>query len=119
MFTKIIYGVIVNQSSHKNNFKQHHFESFNIIKQIPPKSDIIICRDLLNHLKTNDVMHVLNNLKESKSSYLFISNNREWKNTELSVEIGGMSRNLNVELPPYDFDKAIMYNGHIGVWRNY
>jgi len=104
----------------ETNAKTHHrhrFESFNVIDSIPPKTDVIICRDLLNHLKSDDVVKVLNNLVKSKSTYLFISNNRGWDNTELPSEVGGSSRNLDIEKSPYNFDTTIDYNGHIGLWK--
>ena len=111
---------IVDELIEKNakTHDQYRFETFNIVDNIPPKTDIIICRDLLNHLKSSDVVKALNNLVKSESTYLFISNNRGFENTELPLDVGGASRHLDIEKPPYNFGTAIEYNGHMGLWKN-
>lgn len=99
-------------------YPQHQFKTFDIVQERLLHADIIICRDLLNHLSSTDVKKILNNFKESKSAYLFISNNREWENTELSSEVRGNSRHLDIEKEPYHFGTAKEYNGHLGLWIN-
>ncbi len=69
-----------------------------------PSCDLIICRDLLVHLSSNDVFKVLKNFKNSGAKYLLTTffTNRQGRNSE--IESGGW-RPINLQKPPFNFPK--------------
>ncbi len=48
-------------------------QKFNLIEQIPEKVDLIICLWVLNHLTFNDCHQAIENIKESGSRYLLMT----------------------------------------------
>jgi len=87
----------------KNNIR---FSVLDIIKQAPPKADLILCRDCLVHLSNSDALKALSNFKNSNSKYLlattFINCN---KNIDLVSGRGW--RPLNMEVPPFNLPRPL------------
>ena len=54
----------------------YEFDVFDITSKTPPKADMLICRDLVNHLAAGDVQRLLSNVRASGTKYIIISNNR-------------------------------------------
>lgn len=50
-----------------------HFTVFNVLSDQLPRRDLILCRDLLIHLCTDDLLLALENFKRSQSKYLLAS----------------------------------------------
>ena len=50
------------------------FTEINLINEVPPKVDLIFCRDLLVHLNTKQIRAVISNIKLSESRYLLTTN---------------------------------------------
>ena len=100
---------IVNDLINKNNEsfsnEKIKFIQFNMIKNIPKKSDLIFCRDALVHLSDKDVISTLQNLKKSNSKYLLTTTfPYEQKNKWIKT---GMWRSINLSIPPFNFPKPI------------
>ncbi len=85
-------------------YPQYKFCQFNAINQIPPKKDLILCRDLLVHLTTQQALQVIDNFKKSGTTYLAITTFTEVEtNNELVVpKIGVGWRPLNLSLAPFN-----------------
>lgn len=83
------------------------FEARDLVKTVPPKADLILCRHLLIHLTLEDCLHVLRNFKNSGSKYLIITNQPQ---TERNDEIlfTGSYRPINLYLSPFNFPPPIM-----------
>ncbi len=82
------------------------FQAADLIKSVPPRADLILCRHLLIHLTLEDGLRVLRNFKSSGSQYLMITNQPE---TERNNEIlfTGSYRPVNLYLPPFNFPPPI------------
>jgi hypothetical protein len=83
----------------------HTFRSFNAITDVPPKADLIICRDLLIHLTLEHGLACLENIKKSGSTYLMINSypnvtqNKDIEN--LYSKSGYGWREINIQLNPF------------------
>ena len=83
-----------------------HFYNVNLIMDILPEADIIICRDLLAHLPTEDIFKVLSNFKKSKSKYLLTTTYTRTKKINYDIPMG-RGRRINLCLPPFNFPQPI------------
>ncbi len=69
-----------------------------------PPSDLMICRDLIQHLPNKAIDAFFENFLKSDIKYLAITNHTKPKNVEQSTAIRFRSVNLNIE--PYNFEDA-------------
>lgn len=53
------------------------FRHLNLIENIIPKVDLIICRDMLAHLTDEQIVKVLRNFKQSGSKYILMTTNTD------------------------------------------
>jgi hypothetical protein len=106
----------VNKLNHES--KTQTFSYFNLAKRfsVLPRTDLIICRDLLVHLSLKDCKKVLRNFKKSGSKYLLITHfisdsNQLITNSELTMNFDGFGwRPLNME------DKIFGLGTAIEIW---
>lgn len=101
-----------NKKHQKENIK---FSVLDLVNDKLPKVDLIMVRDCLVHLPTNDVFKALNNIKNSGSKYLLTTNflwNHQEANQEISV---GQWRRINLQKTPYSFKypERIIIEGNI------
>lgn len=96
---------IIDHNNVKYSKKNREFVQLNILEDELPKVDMILCRDLLQHLPNKDIFKAMDNIKRSNSKYLLTSSQiaRE-KNTDT---FAGGFRPLNLILPPFSFPKPI------------
>ncbi|WP_333875326.1 class I SAM-dependent methyltransferase [Flavobacterium sp.] len=103
-------GDIVADVIKKNNaaFASEHiaFREIDIINDDLPKVDLILCRDLLVHLKNQQIIAALKNIKKSGSKYLLTTS---FKNTTHNQDNGviGFWRTINLELEPFNWKHPI------------
>lgn len=78
------------------------FMYFNLIEDVPPKVDVILCRDGLVHFSYKTIMKVIKNFIASGSTFLitthFIDTEREYPDIT-----DGKWHPLNLTLPPFNF----------------
>lgn len=107
-------GYDINDLAIKRNKEQYpdkYFVEFDIVNEILPTADLIICRDCLFHLSNDFVIKSLKNFYDSGSKYLlatehrYIKNNVDLTPSELINEAG--YRPLNIEIPPYNMGMPI------------
>lgn len=104
----------------KRNVKKYSsanikFSVIDIVNDKLPKSDLIMVRDCLVHLNTNDVFKAINNIKDSESKYL-LTTNFTWKHIKNNIEIKtGEWRRINFQEDPYNFNtpKQMIVEGNI------
>ena len=106
---KYIGGDIVNLIISNNNKEfsnnKRQFINFNIITNIPPKVDLIFCRDALIHLSNRATLQVLSNFRKSGSKFLLTTHfPNEKKNTFI---VNGMFRRINLEISPFNLPAPI------------
>jgi hypothetical protein len=89
-------------SKYKSN--KISFVHFDLIKEIPPKVDLIICRDCLFHLSFQDTKAVLKNFIKSKSAYLLTTTHKNMGTSFANRDIlTGDCRSIDLFSPPYNF----------------
>lgn len=102
------------------------FKHLNLIEDQIEKVDLILCRDMLVHLKNEDVFKVLRNFKKSGSRYLLVTTHPELSKND-DLQIAGQWRQINFELPPFNFPKPLALikekgilvdelGKHLGLW---
>lgn len=85
------------------------FIRFNAIEQVPPKFDLILCRDFLVHLTSEHALKVLKNFRASGSKYLAITS---FPNVTANAELieshpGWGWRPLNMSIAPFKLGEPI------------
>jgi len=82
------------------------FREIDIINDDLRKVDLILCRDLLVHLKNQQIIAALKNIKSSGSKYLLTTS---FKNTTHNQDNGviGFWRTINLELEPFNWKDPI------------
>lgn len=96
---------LVERNQNKFGNKQILFTELNIIKDVMPMADMILCRDCLVHLSFKQGIQVINNFKRSGSKYLLITT---FVNRVSNNDLGnGFWRTINIEKPPFNFPNPI------------
>jgi hypothetical protein len=110
----IVFSALHNN---KTRYPQYEFRLLDVVTTIPPGSVMIFCKDLLNHLKDQDVNLAIANMKKSGSKFLLASNNGGFVNTPLP-EVASGSRYLDITAPPFGY-KLPMWTleGYLSLWR--
>jgi hypothetical protein len=93
------------------------FHTLDITKEIPRRADLILCKDMLNHLTYDDIRLTINNMKRSGSTYLLASNDFTWpENVEVRNE-GNGHRPVDICKPPLNYPAPIWSTHYMGLWR--
>lgn len=96
---------LVEQLREKYGGEQRRFEHIDITRDPLPETDAFLCRDCLLHLSHKEVEAVLNNARGSSIAYLLASN---YPDCGFNADIRtGMSRQLNLSLPPFGLPEPI------------
>lgn len=74
------------------------FQVLDVVARVPPRADLILCRDLLVHLPFRDVLQTLGNFRRSGSTWLLTTT---FTAREANTELAGDWRPLNLLLPPF------------------
>jgi SAM-dependent methyltransferase len=82
--------------------ERRRFVVLDVTRDPLPASDLVLCRDCLNHLSIGEAARALGNIVESGSSYAALTHYPE---TPLNgaQETGFIYRPLNLELPPFNW----------------
>ena len=107
-------GYDINDLAIERNRKNNSsitFVEFDMVNEVLPYADLIICRDCFFHLSNNFVLKVLNNFKLSGSKYLLATNheqldsNTDLTQKELDKEAG--FRLINIRIAPFNFSESL------------
>ena len=98
-------------------FPDRDFRLLDITEAVPDAADLLLCKDLLNHLSEVDVRAALANMIRSGSTYLLLTSNRGFTNEELGAEQPHASRFLNLEAPPYALPPPLFGDHYFLLWR--
>ena len=94
---------LINQNNLRYSNKKRTFLHIDVTKDILPKCELIICRDLLVHFSSEDVFKALNNFKKSGAKYLLVTTFVSHRSTiNQEIETGGW-RPINLEIYPFNF----------------
>jgi hypothetical protein len=92
------------------------FKKLDIVNEIPRKSDLILCKDMLNHLTYNDIRRAIKNMKRSRSTYLLASNDFTWPENIEVVDAGNSHRPVDICKPPLNYPAPIWNTHYMGLW---
>jgi hypothetical protein len=85
------------------------FIELDITKEIPPRAELILCRDLLVHLNTKQIYLALRNIKRSGATYILttsFTDNRPYKNLPIFTRSVGW-RAINLQSEPFNFPEPL------------
>ncbi len=90
-----------------------------ITSQVPPRADLVLCKDLIIHLDDADIDRTLGNIKASGSEYLLLSNNFGMPNNDLLENIHGDSacRYVDILAPPFGYSAPAWRSQYLGLWK--
>lgn len=97
---------LIQQNNQRFATEKISFEATDLIKRVPPRADLILCRHLLIHLSFEDGLRVLRNFKSSGSKYLMITNQPQVQRNE-EIIFTGSYRPVNIHLPPFNFPQPL------------
>lgn len=95
-------------AENRRRYPTHRFEELDITREVPPRADLIFCKDLLNHLTFLDVRAALENMHRSGARLLLASNNFDHANVDLPSLGLRASRHLDITLPPLNAPPPIL-----------
>jgi hypothetical protein len=102
-------GDIVEELIEKNNKlywdETTGFIKLDIVKDLLPGADLMVCRECLQHLPDEDVLRFIENFKNSNIKYLLVTS------YEVSVNINtvlGGYRCINMRLAPFNFGPPLL-----------
>ena len=103
------------------------FEVRDISSMRLPTADVVICRDVINHLPRRSIRAVLDNLRQANIDYIILSNNfaprgrpqvAEWARGFGANPQGGASRPIDVTKPPFNWPQPVERSQHLSLWEN-
>jgi len=102
----IVEQIIVSNKK-KYTARNLKFGALDIVKDIPPKADLIFCRDCLVHLSNIDVLKALSNLKKSGSTYLLTTT---FPNADVNADMVSARgwRPLNLQKRPFNLPETLL-----------
>lgn len=105
-------GVDIVQEIISNNSKKYttntvQFLHKNIISDLLPTSDLIMCRDCLVHFPFSEIKKTIANFKKTGARYLLTTTFPGCTKNKDIAAVGGW-RPLNLELPPFNFPKPLV-----------
>lgn len=79
-----------------------------VIVDVLPKTDLILCRDCLVHFSNEHLIQAIKNLKRSGATYLLTTTFPEHVNKDI---VTGNWRGVNLQKPPFSFpEPLILFN---------
>jgi len=76
---------------------------FDLVKQVPPKVDMIMCLWVLNHLPADDCLKAIANIKASGAKYLMMTDRPKW-HSEQPDELKEMEAITQIVIRPTSGD---------------
>ncbi|MDP3399543.1 MAG: class I SAM-dependent methyltransferase [Brevundimonas sp.] len=101
----------------RRRYPHIRFETLDITRRAPERADLVLCKDLLNHLDEADVHKALRNMVASGARYLLITSNRDHTNVALSPRHPHGSRHLNLQAPPYSLPEPLEADHYLALWE--
>ncbi len=104
-----VVSTLIQKNKQKYENENRLFLCANIITDSLPQADVILCRDCLVHLKFQDIMQALKNMKSSGVTYLLTTTYpRTQLNRKLNITAPRPWRPLNLQRPPFNFPKPLI-----------
>lgn len=98
---------LVNQNQARYGNARTSFISLDVITDTLPQADLWMCRDCLFHFSYENIFKAFANFLSSDIEYIFTSIHTDC--TANADIVTGEARQLNLELPPFNLCKPILY----------
>lgn len=86
--------------------ERYLFFCVDIVRDLLPQVDVILCRDCLAHLSYEDITKTIQNFKKTGSRYLLAT---DYSRTKENVDIRtGSFYAINLRIAPYNFPEPLM-----------
>jgi 2-polyprenyl-3-methyl-5-hydroxy-6-metoxy-1,4-benzoquinol methylase len=92
------------------------FEQFDIVSAVPPRFDLVFCKELLIHLSDEQVKAVLANIRQSGSTYFMASNSFGVENIDLEHNYLGYARPIDLLAKPFSLPAPLWRNNFYALW---
>jgi 2-polyprenyl-3-methyl-5-hydroxy-6-metoxy-1,4-benzoquinol methylase len=100
---------LINQNNNIYRSAVVKFQVLDITKDSIPKSQLIICRDVLFHLSNFDILKTLQNFLKSEASYFLLTSHENSDDFINSDIISGDFRRLDLFSEPFSFPKEFLF----------
>lgn len=101
----IVPGIIADLNSRYGNARRR-FTVLDLTKDLLPKVDLVLCRDVLVHFSSANIQSALANLKRSGSAYL-LTTTFTARSSNFDIGTGGDWRPLNLQAAPFFFPEPL------------
>jgi len=81
------------------------FQVLDVVKDVLPRADLILCRDALVHFFFKDVLRTLRNFKKSGAPYLLTTTFPKHQNVDIKAR--GRWRPLNLQIAPFNLPSPV------------
>jgi hypothetical protein len=101
----------------KVKFPRYDFFHFDITSNVPHAADLIFTKEVFIHLTNNDILLSLENMCNSGSKYMMSLNHFDCENIELSHDLGGYCRAVDLCQSPFNFPAPTWRVRNFGLWE--
>jgi hypothetical protein len=120
-----VVAQLISDNNEKYGASNRQFECLDITTDKLPRTDLILCRDLLVHFTNREVFRSIQNIRSSNSTYLLMTT---FTGIEENIDIvSGEWRPIDFQLPPFEFPPPLEIfddsgnnthrNKYLGLWR--
>lgn len=92
-------------TAHSIKYPQHTFIHMDAVKTCPPMADLVIIRDVLFHLKHEEIHKLFENIKGMYKYYVFTSCNNTVNTNILNMY---HFHEVNLNIAPFNFSKSTL-----------
>ena len=101
----------------RGRFEGVKFAQFDIVSDVPPGFDLIFTKELFIHLRDQQVLQAIRNMKASGSIYLMASNSFGVENVDLAHDELGYARPVDLCVEPFSLPTPMWRNDFYALWR--
>jgi len=117
-----VVAELVARNGVKYGGPSRRFVVLDITRDVPPRADLVLCRDCLIHLSFRHARAAVANFKRGGSTYL-LATTHESVRENVDIESGG-GHHVNLRLPPFNFPEPLRLIEEdpelgkcLGLWR--
>jgi len=104
---------LVKSNQEKFGSEKRCFVQLDLVRDSLPSADVLLCRDFLIHLATDDIIRFITNLKRSDIRYVITNTYKQpTSNTDITqvqlAEKPETGRHVNLEISPYNFPPPLL-----------
>ncbi len=100
---------LIQKNQELHGSRERTYVELDITQEIPSRATLILCRDLLVHLNTQQIYKALHNMKRSGSSFILtttFTDNRAYRNLPIITRSVGW-RPINLQAAPFNFPEPL------------